>query len=102
MQNCTSLSTNEAEYIVAIEACKEAIWLTRLVGDLEISEILVLHYDSHSTIQLVKNLVFHAQMKHIDVRYHSVCQVLEDKLITLVKIHTSDNPVDLLTKTLPS
>ena len=93
----------KAEYIAATEACKEAIWLSRLVGDLELQdEALVLHCDSQNAIQLAKNPAFHARTKHIDVRYHYMRQVLEDKLITLVKIHTSDNPADLLTKTLPS
>ena len=27
LQNCTSMSTTEAEYIAAFEACKEDIWL---------------------------------------------------------------------------
>jgi len=33
LQNCTSISTAEAEYVATSEACKEAIWLARLVGD---------------------------------------------------------------------
>ena len=33
LQKCVALSTIEAEYVAATEACKEAIWLIRLVGD---------------------------------------------------------------------
>ena len=47
LQNCTSMSTTEPEYIAMLEACKEAIWLARLVGDLGISvEVPTLHCDS--------------------------------------------------------
>ena len=61
LQNCTSMSTIESEYIAASEACKEAIWLARLVGDLGISvEVPTLHCDSQSAIMLAKNPVFHA------------------------------------------
>ena len=53
LQNCTSMSTTEAEYIAASEACKEAIWLARLVGDLGILvEVPTLHCDSQSAIML--------------------------------------------------
>ncbi|MCO5583240.1 hypothetical protein L7F22_037149 [Adiantum nelumboides] len=87
----------------ASEACKEAIWLTRLVGDLGIvREIPVLHCDSQSVIQLARNLVFHAKTKHVDVRYHFIREVLEDKRLQLVKVHTDDNLADLLTKNLSS
>ena len=34
LQDCTSVSTTEAEYVAASEACKKAICLTHLVGDL--------------------------------------------------------------------
>ncbi|MCO5550233.1 hypothetical protein L7F22_003716 [Adiantum nelumboides] len=99
LQSCVTLSTTEAEYVAASEACKEAIWLTRLVGDLGIvREIPVLHCDSHSAIQLAWNPVFHAKTKHVDVRYHFIWEVLEDKRLQLVKVHTDDNPADLLTK----
>ena len=36
MQKCIALSTTEAEYVAAVEACKEALWLSRLVGALGI------------------------------------------------------------------
>ena len=36
LQDCTSVSTTEAEYVATSEACKEAIWLACLVGDLGI------------------------------------------------------------------
>lgn len=103
LQRCTALSTTEAEYIAATEACKEAIWLSRLVGDLGFSgDIPSLHCDSQSAIMLAKNPVFHQKTKHIDVKYHYIGEVLDDKLLELVKIHTDDNPADLFTKNLPA
>ena len=102
LQDCTSMSTTEAEYIAASEACKEAIWLARLVRDLGITvEMPTLHCDSQSAIMLAKNPVFHAKTKHIDVKYHFIRDMLEDKLMELVKVHTDDNPADLMTKGLP-
>ena len=96
------MSTTEAEYIAASEACKEAIWLARLVGDLGISvEVPTLYSDSQSAIMLAKNPVFHAKTKHIAVKYHFIRDVLEDKQMELVKVHTTENPADLLTKGLP-
>ena len=50
---------------------------------------------------LAKNPVFHAKTKHIDVKYHFIRDMLEDKLMELVKVHTDDNPADLMTKGLP-
>ena len=61
-----------------------------------------LHCDSQSAIMLAKNPVFHAKTKHIAVRYHFIRDVVEDKLMELVKVHTDDNPADLLTKGLAS
>ena len=60
-----SSSTTEAEYVVASNASKEAIWFAHLVGDLDIQQVLVLHSDSQIAIALAKNLVFHSKSKHI-------------------------------------
>ncbi|MCO5557951.1 hypothetical protein L7F22_011525 [Adiantum nelumboides] len=99
LQDCITQSTIEAEYVATNEACKEAIWLGRLVADLGIKvEMPELHCDSQSAIQLAKNLVFHSKTKRIDVKYHFIREVIKDKQIQLVNIHTKDNPADLLTK----
>ena len=51
LQDCTPVPTIEAEYVVDSEACKEAIWLARLVGDLGIKvQLPLLHCDSQSAI----------------------------------------------------
>ena len=57
-----------------IEACKEALWLVRLVGDLGVTiEMPMLHYyNSHNAIMLAKNPTFHAKTKHIVVKYHFI------------------------------
>jgi hypothetical protein len=34
LQNIVSLSTTKEEYLAALHACKEAVWLKGLFGDL--------------------------------------------------------------------
>ena len=56
-----------------MEAMKEAIWLQELLNDLGIDQNpLKINYDSMSTIYLANNQVYHARMKHIDVRFHFI------------------------------
>ena len=54
--------------------------------------------DSHSAIHLAKNLALHSKTKHIKLWYHFIRLVLEDGQLKMEKIHTNDNPVDMLTK----
>ena len=94
------MSTTETECITALDASKEALWLARLVGDLGIQHIPVLHSDSQSAIALARNPVFHSKSKHIEVRYHFIWDVLPEKRLQLVKVYTDDNPSNALTKSL--
>ena len=88
-----------AEYISATQASKEAIWLARLFSEFRMLEKAPIRgYNSQSAICLAKNAMFHAHTKHIDVRYHFIKEVLEDVLVTLIKVNTSQNPADALTK----
>lgn len=99
LQSTVALSTTEAEYMAITEAVKEAIWLHGLLKDLGVGQKqLEVYSDSQSAIHLAKNQVFHARTKHIDVRYHFVREILEEEEILLQKIHTTENPADMLTK----
>ena len=79
LQSTVALSTTEAEYMAITEAVKEAIWLQGLLDDLGVGQKQVtVFYDSQSAIHLAKNQVYHAQTKHIDVRYHFVREIIEE------------------------
>jgi hypothetical protein len=55
IQSMVTMSTTEAEYMVAVEVAKEALWLIVLVRELGIQQVGVLLYcDSQSTIYLAK------------------------------------------------
>ena len=42
--------------------------------------------------------MYHARTKYIDVRFHFVREILDEGDIELLKIHTNENPADILTK----
>ena len=99
LQSTVALSTTEAEYMTITEADKEAIWLQGLLRELGIGqEEITIFCDSQSAIQLAKNQVYHARTKQIDVRYHFIREIIEDGGVIMQKIHTTDNPADMLTK----
>ena len=57
-----------------------------------------MYNDSQSAIHLANNLAFHLRTKHIQLKYHFIRYVLDEELLKLEKIHTSQNPTDMLTK----
>jgi len=102
LQKCVALSTTEAEYIAITEAAKELLWMKKFLQELGLQqERYLLYCDSHSPIHLSKNSTFHSRSKHIDVRYHWIRDVLDEKLLQIEKIHTDDNGSDMMTETLP-
>ena len=79
LQSTVALSTTEAEYMAMTEAMKETIWLQGLLDDLEIDhDLLKINCDSMSVIYSAKNQVYHARMKHINVRFHFIREILDE------------------------
>ena len=99
LQHVVSLSTMEAEYVAATKASKEMIWLQRFLEEMgKKLENSRLYSDSQSANHLVKNSSFHLNTKHIQLKYHFIRYVLDEEILKLDKIHTSQNPADMFTK----
>lgn len=102
LQPVVALSTTESEYISLTEAVKEAMWLRGLLSDFGITHGPVQVWcDSQSAICLSKNAVFHERTKHMAARYNFIRDIVEKKEVEVLKIHTSKNPADILTKVVP-
>jgi hypothetical protein len=98
-QKVVALSTTEAEYVVATEASKEMILLQIFMEELgKKQENSKLYCDNESVIHLAKNSTFHLKNKNIQLRYHFIQSALEDGHLKFEKIHTSQNPANVLTK----
>lgn len=100
-QKCIALSSTEAEYVSISEACKEAAYLRNL--QYEVTKrmyCIALFNDSMSAQKLLLNPVFHNKTKHIDVRYHYCREMINENIVSVNYLCTSDMPADLLTKSL--
>jgi phosphoribosyl-AMP cyclohydrolase len=95
-QPVVALSTIEVEYMASTHVSKEAIWLKRLCSGIGlVQQDLRIDCDSQSAIFLAKNPTYHSKTKHIDVQYHFVRDMVEDKKVLLMKVDTLKNVVSL-------
>ncbi|KAH9659557.1 ribosome biogenesis protein bms1 [Citrus sinensis] len=95
LQHVVALS----KYTVAIEAIKEALWLKALIVELGIKqETVEVYCDSSSAIYLSKNPGHHEKTKHIDIKLHFIRNVISKGVIRMMKVHTDNNPANMLTK----
>jgi hypothetical protein len=77
-QSSISLSIAEVEYIAACSSSCKAIWLRKLLTDLfdlEMEATMIL-CDNQSCIKMTENPVFHDSSKHIEIRYHYICDMV--------------------------
>ena len=101
-QPTIAVSSTKAKYRGAVVVTCEAIWLKRLLKDLqeEVSNPTTIYYDTLSSIQLAKNPIFHAQTKHIEVHYHFVYERVLSGEVELQYVPMYRQTVDIFTKPL--
>ncbi|XP_043694174.1 secreted RxLR effector protein 161-like [Telopea speciosissima] len=102
-QESVSLSTAEAEYIVAAASCTQGLWMQRQISDFGLSSDgpVTIMCDNMSAINIFKNPVQHSRTKHIDIRYHCLKEKVTSNAVRLEFVSTTDQVPDIFTKPLP-
>ena len=77
------------------------MWIQSLLRELGINiPTLPICRDNQGSIFIGSNPVQEHRSKHIDIRYHYVRQLVEEKVIDLYFVEGAENPADLFTKNL--
>ena len=67
-QECTALSSVEAEYVAAATAAREVIWLRRFLNELGYQQApTAMKIDNNSAKELATNAMISARTKHIEL-----------------------------------
>jgi hypothetical protein len=103
-QKLVTTSTTEAECVGLTCAAKEAIWLARLLEQVnyEGNDVrpIKLYGDNQPSIQLVASEGHHERTKHVDIYYHYIKDQVKDGYIVLQHVGTKDMAADGLTLSL--
>ena len=87
--------------MAACEAVKELIWVRRLLNEMSgYSGTPELCLDNQSAIKLVKNPQYHKRTKHIEVKFHFIREIYDNKGFTMKYVPTDMQLADVFTKPL--
>ncbi|GJW24888.1 hypothetical protein Tco_0038699 [Tanacetum coccineum] len=106
-QDCTALSTAEAEYVSLSVCCAQVLWMRTQLTDYGFHfNKIPIYCDSKSAIAISCNPVQHSRTnkkkKHIAVRYHFIKEHVEKGTIELYFVKTDYQlPTSVSTKALP-
>jgi hypothetical protein len=100
-QKTIALSATEAEYMALSDCSRQAIWIQSIFSELGLQvKPTSICTDNQGGIFIANNPVQESRTKHIDVRYHYVRDLIEQKRVEVVWVPTDDNPADMFTKNL--
>ncbi|GJX44970.1 hypothetical protein Tco_0261646 [Tanacetum coccineum] len=100
-QTSLAISTTEVKYVFAGKACQQALWMKQALVDYDIKlDDIPILCDNKGAIGQSKNPVLHSHTKHIEIRHHFLRDNVQKGNITIEKVNSEDNIVDILTKPL--
>ncbi|GKC30058.1 retrovirus-related pol polyprotein from transposon TNT 1-94 [Tanacetum coccineum] len=100
-QDCTAMSSAEAEYVALSAGCAQVMWMRTQLKDYGFNYNKILLYcDSQSAIAISCNPVQHSRTKHIHTRYHFIKEQVENGIIELYFVRTEYQLADMFTKAL--
>ncbi|SYW81752.1 uncharacterized protein UHO2_00256 [Ustilago hordei] len=98
-QKCISLSAIEVEFIAAMEATHEVLFLKQLLCSIGIATgTPTVYLDNTGCIQVSKDPAQHWKLKHIDTKYHFIHNNVQEGRVQIKYVDTTRNLADVLTK----
>ncbi|GJS78893.1 retrotransposon protein, putative, ty1-copia subclass [Tanacetum coccineum] len=103
-QSIFATSSAKAEYIVASDASKEAVWVRKFIDGLgvvpAIKEPIKMYCDNLGAITIANESGITNGARHYHAKVHYLREVIEYGDVKLEKVHTDDNLADPFTKAL--
>ncbi|GJX06288.1 hypothetical protein Tco_0194220 [Tanacetum coccineum] len=100
-QTALAISTTEAEYVSAGKACQQALWMKQALIDYDVRlDDVPIMCDNKGAIDLSKNPMQHSRTKHIEIRHHFLRDNVQKGHISIEKVSSVNNIIDILTKPL--
>ncbi|GJV06002.1 zinc finger, CCHC-type containing protein [Tanacetum coccineum] len=100
-QTALAISTTEAEYVSTEKSCQQALWMKQVLADYNIVlDDIPIYCDNKGSIELSKNPVLHSRTKHIKIRHHFLRDNVQKGNISIEKVSSEDNIVDIPPKPL--
>jgi len=100
-QKTIALSATEAEYMALSDCSRQVVWIQNIFNELGLPvKPTQICTDNEGGIFIASNPVQERCTKHIDVRFHYVRDLIEQKRIDVVWIPTDENSTDIFTKNL--
>lgn len=102
-QKMVARSSTEAEYRVIASTAAELNWVTNILVELHIapSPAPIIYCNNIGVTYLCVNPVFHSRMKQIVIDFHFIHDQVANGRLWVSHVHTYDQLVDSLTKSLP-
>jgi hypothetical protein len=101
-QDVVALSTTEAEYIAYGKGAQQAKWIHNFMNEIGYPSPLPsqLFADNMGAIAISENPKFHQRVKHIDIRFHFLRDLVEAGEVKINYVPSEENLADILTKPL--
>ncbi len=102
-QPTITLPSTKVKHKATIEATKDAIWIKQLlqdIGQVQLAPTIFNCDHNQSCIALSHDHKFHARIKHIEIQYHYICEIIKKGMVKFQYCNTNENIVDIFTKSL--
>ena len=101
-QRIVTDSSYYAKYIALHDSSHELAFLHELLTGLGFTPPTAtpLLCDNNTTRCLVEDHISHPNVKHIHIKFHAICELIEDGTVSLTHMRSMDNTTDILTKPL--